>query len=65
MIGLNEWLLIALAVLLVFGAGAIPKIARALGRAKSEFQKGLKEGQAEGNSDADTKAPREAPTREN
>jgi sec-independent protein translocase protein TatA len=44
MIGPNEWLLIILAVLVLFGASAIPKFARSLGKAKSEFEKGLKEG---------------------
>ncbi len=44
MIGPNEWLLIILAVMVLFGASAIPKFARSLGKAKSEFEKGLKEG---------------------
>jgi sec-independent protein translocase protein TatA len=44
MIGPNEWLLIILAVLVLFGASAIPRFARSLGKAKSEFEKGLKEG---------------------
>ena len=44
MIGPNEWLLIILVVLVLFGASAIPKFARSLGKAKSEFEKGLKEG---------------------
>jgi sec-independent protein translocase protein TatA len=44
MIGPNEWLLIIVVVLVLFGASAIPKFARSLGKAKSEFEKGLKEG---------------------
>jgi sec-independent protein translocase protein TatA len=44
MIGPNEWLLIILVVLVLFGASAIPRFARSLGKAKSEFEKGLKEG---------------------
>jgi sec-independent protein translocase protein TatA len=47
MIGPNEWLLIILVVLVLFGASAIPKLARSLGKAKSEFEKGLKEGKEE------------------
>ncbi len=44
MIGPNEMIIIALVVLVLFGAAAIPKFARSLGKAKSEFEKGLKEG---------------------
>lgn len=54
MIGPNEWLLIILAVLVLFGASAIPKFARSLGKAKSEFEKGLKEGK-------ESSAPERAP----
>jgi sec-independent protein translocase protein TatA len=35
--GGEEWLVILLVVLLLFGATAIPKLARSLGRAKGEF----------------------------
>jgi TatA/E family protein of Tat protein translocase len=46
---------------LIFGGAAIPKLARNLGSAKTEFEKGLKEGKnsnATNASDAsDTKAP--------
>lgn len=38
-LGSQEILIIAVVVLLVFGAGAIPKLARSLGQAKGEFQK--------------------------
>jgi len=44
--------LIVIAVVL-FGGSAIPKLARNLGSAKTEFEKGLK--------DAKTKAPADAP----
>lgn len=44
MIGTNELLVIALVVLVLFGASAIPKFARSLGEAKKEFDKGAKEG---------------------
>jgi sec-independent protein translocase protein TatA len=46
-IGGLEWLLILLAVLLLFGASRIPQLARSLGKSASEFKKGLKEGQEE------------------
>jgi len=44
MIGTNELLIIALVILVLFGASAIPKFARSLGQAKKEFDKGGKEG---------------------
>ncbi len=44
MIGTNELLVIALVILVLFGANAIPKFARSLGQAKKEFDKGVKEG---------------------
>jgi sec-independent protein translocase protein TatA len=44
MIGPNELIIIALVVLVLFGASAIPKFARSLGQAKKEFEKGMKEG---------------------
>jgi sec-independent protein translocase protein TatA len=48
MIGPNELIVIVLVVLVLFGASAIPKFARSLGKAKSEFEKGIKEGKEEG-----------------
>ena len=39
----------------IFGGAAIPKLARSLGSAKTEFEKGLKEGStASGEADAET-----------
>ncbi len=43
MIGFNEVVVIALVVLILFGASALPKFARSLGQAKKEFEKALKE----------------------
>ena len=45
--GTTEIIVIALVVFLLFGAAALPKIARSLGKAKSEFEKGLKEGKSD------------------
>lgn len=42
-IGTTEVLIICGVIVLLFGAGAIPKLARSLGKAKNEFEKGLKE----------------------
>ena len=42
--GLNEWLVIALVVLVLFGgASQIPRLMRTLGRAKGDFRKGQRE----------------------
>ncbi|MCA1819886.1 MAG: twin-arginine translocase TatA/TatE family subunit [Thermoplasmatota archaeon] len=37
--GLEEWGIVLVVVLLLFGATAIPKLARSLGRAQGEFRK--------------------------
>jgi TatA/E family protein of Tat protein translocase len=39
-------IILVLVGLVVFGSAKLPKIARGLGSAKTEFEKGLKEGQA-------------------
>jgi sec-independent protein translocase protein TatA len=54
MIGPNELIVVVLVVLILFGASAIPKFARSLGKAKSEFEKGLKEGKDENSESAKT-----------
>jgi sec-independent protein translocase protein TatA len=53
-----EVVLIVIAVgLLVFGSSKLPKIARGIGTAKSEFERGIKEGDATAGKDrADTPA---------
>lgn len=47
MIGTTEIIVIAVVVMILFGGAAIPKFARSLGKAKGEFEKGMKDGQAE------------------
>ncbi len=42
-----EWLIVGLAVLVLFGGTQIPKLARSLGQAQKEFKQGLKEGAVE------------------
>jgi sec-independent protein translocase protein TatA len=44
MLGSTEILIIGVIVLVLFGGAAIPKFARSLGKAKKEFEEGLKEG---------------------
>ena len=45
MIGSTEIIIIAVVVLILFGASAVPKFAKSLGQAKREFEKGFKEGE--------------------
>lgn len=40
----QEWLIVLLVVLLVFGARKLPELARSLGSSAKEFRKGLEEG---------------------
>jgi sec-independent protein translocase protein TatA len=42
--GTTEWIIIAVVVLLLFGGAKLPKLARSLGQAQTEFKKGIKEG---------------------
>ena len=46
MLGSTEIIIIALVVLVIFGGAAIPKLARSLGKARKEFEEGMKEGAA-------------------
>lgn len=45
--GVSEIVVIALVVLVLFGASAIPKFAKSLGEAKKEYKKASKEFEAE------------------
>jgi Sec-independent protein translocase protein TatA len=49
-------------VVLLFGGAAIPKLARNLGSAKNQFEKGMEEGKTSGTSSAASDTP--APTAE-
>ncbi len=42
-IGFPELLVVLLVVLILFGAGRLPQIARSVGKSFHEFKKGLKE----------------------
>jgi len=42
-----EMLLVLAVIALLFGAKNLPKLARSMGSAKTEFEKGLQEGQSE------------------
>ncbi|MGH4036470.1 MAG: Sec-independent protein translocase subunit TatA/TatB [Sphaerochaeta sp.] len=43
MIGTSEVIIICAVIVLLFGASALPKFARNIGKARTEFQKGMKE----------------------
>lgn len=44
--GLPEILLIVGVIVLLFGAKKLPEVARSMGKARSEFKKGVEEGEA-------------------
>ena len=48
MIGTTEILIIAGVVVVLFGASAIPKFSRAIGKARGDFEKGIKDAKLEG-----------------
>lgn len=54
-IGGLEWIIILAFILLLFGGSKIPELARSLGRAKGEFQRGQRELERE--MDEDEKKP--------
>ncbi len=51
-------------VVLLFGGAAIPKLARNLGSAKNQFEKGINEGKAAGTTSAAADTPAPAPATE-
>ncbi len=46
-LGSSELLIVAVIALVLFGGSQLPKLARNLGKAQRELQKGLAEGQAD------------------
>ena len=51
-----EWIVVLLIVALLFGAKKIPELARSMGKASSEFKKGIKEGSAQAEDEPDQSA---------
>jgi sec-independent protein translocase protein TatA len=51
-----QLIIVLVIIALLFGGSQLPKLARSLGSAKAEFEKGLKEGEKSSSSDDDTKA---------
>ena len=41
----NEWIIVVIIALVLFGGSQIPKLARSLGQAQKEFKSGLAEGE--------------------
>ncbi|HZD21900.1 MAG TPA: twin-arginine translocase TatA/TatE family subunit [Acidimicrobiia bacterium] len=57
----QEWLIVLLVVLLIFGARKLPELARSLGSSAKEFRKGIEEGakeDAEGTQATETEPPK-------
>jgi sec-independent protein translocase protein TatA len=52
-LGSPEIILILLVVLVLFGGAKLPKLARSVGQAQSEFKRGLKEGSTPSDADPD------------
>ncbi len=50
--GGTELVIVLVIVALLFGGSKLPKLARSLGSAKGEFEKGLKEGESKGSKDS-------------
>jgi len=60
----NEWIIVVIVAVLLFGGSQIPKLARSLGQAQKEFKKGIADGQAEDEDDTtdDPKSAGSKPT---
>lgn len=50
----QEWLIVLLIVLLIFGARKLPELARSLGSSAKEFRKGIEEGARDDADDPET-----------
>ena len=55
----QDMLILVVVIVVVFGASRLPKIARSVGQAKGEFEKGLKENASQ-NKDATTETKDQA-----
>ena len=61
-VGPTELIIVGVVLLLVFGGSKIPQLARSLGRAQKEFQKGLTESESEVPEPRPEPSPRDADT---
>lgn len=46
-LGSGEIILVLIVILVLFGGAKLPKLARSLGQAQSEFKKGISEGESD------------------
>jgi len=46
-LGATELIIVLIVILVLFGGAKLPKLARSLGQAQSEFKKGIQEGDDE------------------
>ncbi len=61
-LGMQEILLIALVILLLFGGKKIPELMKGLGKGVKSFKEGLKEGDISDSDDSNTKQQSEKTT---
>lgn len=54
--GTSEIIVICVVIVLLFGASSIPKLARNIGKAKGEFEKGIREGNEDAKKDEEKKS---------
>lgn len=64
-----EWIIVAVVLVLLFGAKKLPELARSVGRSTSEFKKGISDGASEAETagtseDTEARAERKAETTE-
>jgi sec-independent protein translocase protein TatA len=58
--GMQEWGIILLVVLILFGARKLPELARSMGSSVNQFKKGMKEGALPDDSPAEKPAAAES-----
>jgi sec-independent protein translocase protein TatA len=56
-LGAPELLIVLLVILVLFGGAKLPKLARSMGQAQSEFKRGIKEGHTTTGTDDDETPP--------
>lgn len=47
----NEWIIVVIVAVVLFGGSQIPKLARSLGQAQKEFKQGINDGSSEDEAD--------------
>jgi sec-independent protein translocase protein TatA len=52
----NEWIIVVIVALVLFGGSQIPKLARSLGQAQKEFKAGIADGADESAADSSADA---------